>query len=64
MSNEPVDGMPLFDALRFITHSLWLPIDDIPIFGAPGRIRTCYPRLRRPMLYPYELQALRTLDFD
>ena len=26
--------------------------------GAPGRIRTCYPRLRRPMLYPHELQAL------
>ena len=25
--------------------------------GAPGRIRTCYPRLRRPMLYPIELQA-------
>ena len=27
--------------------------------GAPGRTRTCYPRLRRPMLYPDELQALR-----
>ena len=26
--------------------------------GAPGRIRTCYPRLRRPMLYPNELRAL------
>lgn len=26
--------------------------------GAPGRIRTCYPRLRRPMLYPDELRAL------
>ena len=25
--------------------------------GAPGRIRTCYPRLRRPMLYPNELRA-------
>ena len=25
--------------------------------GAPGRTRTCYPRLRRPMLYPDELQA-------
>ena len=29
----------------------------ILLFGAPGRIRTCYPRLRRPMLYPSELQA-------
>ncbi len=27
--------------------------------GTPGRIRTCYPRLRRPMLYPNELRALR-----
>ena len=25
--------------------------------GASGRIRTCYPRLRRPMLYPNELQT-------
>ena len=25
--------------------------------GAPGRIRTCDPRLRRPMLYPTELRA-------
>ena len=26
--------------------------------GAPGRTRTCDPRLRRPMLYPTELRAL------
>jgi hypothetical protein len=26
-------------------------------YGTPGRIRTCYPRLRRPMLYPNELRA-------
>ena len=26
--------------------------------GAPDRIRTCYPRLRRPVLYPIELRAL------
>ncbi len=26
-------------------------------YGAPGRTRTCNPRLRRPMLYPVELQA-------
>ena len=26
-------------------------------YGASGRIRTCYPRLRRPMLYPNELQT-------
>src|ERR1700730_2389535 len=27
------------------------------IFGAPGRIRTCGLRLRRPSLYPAELRA-------
>ena len=27
--------------------------------GAPGRTRTCNPQLRRLMLYPIELQALR-----
>src|SRR2546428_6643843 len=26
--------------------------------GAPDRTRTCYPRLRRPVLYPLELRAL------
>ena len=26
--------------------------------GASGRIRTCDPRLRRPLLYPAELRAL------
>lgn len=26
--------------------------------GAPGRIRTCNPRIRNPMLYPVELRAL------
>ncbi len=28
-------------------------------YGAPGRTRTCNPRLRRPMLYPVELRAHR-----
>ena len=31
--------------------------------GAPGRIRTCYPRLRRPMLYPHELRAPERCPF-
>ncbi len=30
------------------------------INGAPGRIRTCDPRLRRPLLYPAELRAHNT----
>jgi hypothetical protein len=25
--------------------------------GAPGRIRTCDPRIRNPVLYPTELRA-------
>jgi hypothetical protein len=29
-------------------------------FGAPGRTRTCDPRLRRPVLYPPELRAHMT----
>ena len=28
------------------------------IFGAPDRIRTCDLRIRSPLLYPAELQAL------
>src|SRR4029079_3764207 len=28
--------------------------------GAPDRIRTCYPRLRRPVLYPDELRARKS----
>ena len=34
----------------------------MPGFGAPGRTRTCNPRLRRPMLYPVELRARRRFD--
>ncbi len=29
--------------------------------GAPGRTRTCDPRIRNPMLYPAELRARRAL---
>ena len=31
-----------------------------PNIGAPGRIRTCDTRLRRPVLYPAELRARRS----
>ncbi len=31
------------------------------MFGAPDRTRTCYPRLRRPVLYPNELRAPCTI---
>jgi hypothetical protein len=30
---------------------------DSSTVGAPGRIRTCDPRIRSPLLYPAELQA-------
>ena len=52
----------------FATYSLYLSsvkskiqpcCQDLPdSHGAPGRIRTCDPRLRRPLLYPAELRAL------
>src|SRR5437867_7054504 len=32
--------------------------------GAPGRNRTCDPRLRRPMLYPTELQARQVVTIQ
>ena len=51
--------------IHFVAGSYVLRIRIIPAWqirdsfnnGAPGRIRTCYPRLRRPMLYPNELRA-------
>jgi hypothetical protein len=39
--------------VKFIVHCQVLPDSH----GAPGRIRTCDPRLRRPLLYPAELRA-------
>ena len=31
--------------------------ERLDFIGVPDRIRTCDPRLRRPMLYPTELRA-------
>lgn len=36
---------------------LLIYIDNKSRSGAPGRTRTCNPRLRRPVLYPVELRA-------
>ena len=37
----------------------WVVITrNLLINGAPGRIRTCDLRIRSPLLYPAELQAL------
>ena len=38
-----------------------LPIELRPPYGAPGEIRTPDTRLRRPLLYPTELQAQNNL---
>ena len=56
------------DPVLQLTTALWIPDSATPIrndgartlniFGAPGRTRTCNPRLRRPVLYPVELRAL------
>jgi hypothetical protein len=35
------------------------PPDLQAVYSAPGRIRTCDPRLRRPSLYPAELRGPR-----
>ncbi len=38
---------------------LWRKCErPLDLSGTPGRTRTCDPRLRRPLLYPTELQAL------
>src|SRR6266571_1198819 len=37
-----------------------LTLRNVARFGAPGRTRTCDPRLRSPMFYPSELRALRS----
>src|SRR5688500_13590623 len=34
-----------------------MPVRATAAGGAPGRTRTCGPRLRRPVLYPTELRA-------
>ena len=60
---------PLFSSGSIVCRSFRnLTIDGFPArtitsvegergSGAPGRTRTCNPRLRRPMLYPVELRA-------
>lgn len=54
------DHNPGLYQLSYAHHKNFLPeilmINKIWA-GTPGRIRTCYPRLRRPMLYPDELRA-------
>jgi hypothetical protein len=35
--------------------------EALVFLGAPGRSRTCDPRIRSPMLYPTELQARQVL---
>ena len=53
------DHNPGLYQLSYAHHNIYIEyLNDKSWAGAPGRIRTCYPRLRRPMLYPDELRAL------
>ena len=64
---QPLDPSPFADRLRTGLGVGQAANDEIPrqmpqiadLIGAPDRSRTCGPRLRRPLLYPAELQARR-----
>ena len=45
--------------IRDSTAELQPPSENGCACGTPDRTRTCYPRLRRPVLYPNELRAPR-----
>jgi hypothetical protein len=47
--------------LSYTHHKAIIQTSPLGKTGAPGRTRTCNPRLRRPMLYPVELRAQRDL---
>ena len=51
---------PAWRLSQFVPDKLVEPaLLSLPIsLGASGRIRTCDPRLRRPLLYPAELRTL------
>ncbi len=50
--------------LSYAHHHSGLPTPtNSRSYGAPGRIRTYDPRLRRPLLYPTELRALEPSTF-
>src|SRR5205809_4067240 len=53
MGFEPTTtGITIRDSTAELQPPFWIQGP-----GAPDRIRTCYPRLRRPVLYPDELRA-------
>ena len=37
--------------------------ESLVFTGAPGKIRTCDPLIRSQILYPTELQALKTMQY-
>ena len=53
--NTAQTKLNFFDARKFCMIIILLSN------GTPCRIRTCDPRLRRPMLYPAELRALNVI---
>ncbi|KTD01991.1 hypothetical protein Lgee_0787 [Legionella geestiana] len=54
------DHNPGLYQLSYAHHNTMWPGRPARNTGTPGRIRTCYPRLRRPMLYPDELRTQKT----
>ena len=54
-------GEPVCNPVRVLSIRIALRTEviahDRALNGAPDRTRTCYPRLRRPVLYPDELRA-------
>src|SRR3954471_22387768 len=50
---ENPEGLSPLEPLPTVSHLSVGPSK----YGAPGRTRTCDPRLRRPVLYPTELRA-------
>src|SRR5262245_14606481 len=59
----PARGRQSFSA-RFSArgrHREGTALEVVVVVGAPGRSRTCDPRIRSPMLYPTELQARQAL---
>ena len=48
--------------IRLAIFRLWKSENSLEN-GAPGRARTCDPRLRRPVLYPAELRARMAVNY-
>ena len=50
--HDPVEGPPRFEVRQVLVSSAPGSMRAPPAASAPGRIRTCGTRFRKPMLYP------------